>query len=241
MSRRRSLLALAFVASAFALAPLSTAHADGPAAPAPAPAAVPMKAESPQRTQQVVNAVQAFYDRTQSFGCEFTQEFWVKAHNQKKSSRGKVLFLKPGKMEWLYDEPKENKVVSDGATLKVYEHENKQMYEQAVDKSQYPAALSFLTGQGKLSESFDFELFDGSQMAFPGGLVLVGKPKQPNPAYQKVLFYVDTQSSQVRRVLILDGQGNRNRFDFVNPKINLPVDANRFRFTPPQGTTIVKP
>src|SRR5580700_3770953 len=80
--------------------------------------------------QVAIDKVQAFYD--------------------KKSSHGHVIFSKPGKMHWAYDDPAGNHVVSDGTTLKVYEASNNQMFEQAVDKSQYPAALSFLTGQGKL-------------------------------------------------------------------------------------------
>jgi outer membrane lipoprotein carrier protein len=125
--------------------------------------------------------------------------------------------------------------------LRVYEAANKQMYEQQVDRSQYPAALAFLTGQGKLSDAFSFELYDGEKMNFPGGKVLVGSPRQPTPAYQKVLFYVDANTAQVRRVLILDGQGNRNRFDFVNPRVNEAVTATQFKFTPPPGTSIVRP
>jgi outer membrane lipoprotein carrier protein len=78
-------------------------------------------------------------------------------------------------------------------------------------------------------------------MGFPGGYVLVGDPVQPTPAYTKVLFFVDAATWQVRRVLILDGQGNRNRFDFTSPVINQPVPPTQFVFTPPPGTTIVKP
>jgi outer membrane lipoprotein carrier protein len=189
----------------------------------------------------VITKVQAFYDRTHSFQSDFTQEFYVKAYNQKKTSKGKVTFQKPGKMDWLYDEPKDNRVVSDGATLRVYESQNRQMFEQNVDKSQYPAALSFLTGQGKLTDSFDFQLFGGQSMNFPGGLVLVGTPKTPTAAYQKVLFYVDAGTYQVRRVMILDGQGNRNRFDFANPRVNVAVAPNQFQFTPPPGTSVVRP
>ena len=84
-------------------------------------------------------------------------------------------------------------------------------------------------------------MFPGASMSFPGGDVLVGTPKQATPAYTKVLFYVDTASAQVRRVLIVDGQGNRNRFDFENPKVNVPVTEDRFRFNPPPGTQIIKP
>ncbi|WP_394837719.1 outer membrane lipoprotein carrier protein LolA [Pendulispora rubella] len=226
----------ATLVSVLALASLAVVPSASHAQPAAAAAATPP-------VDQAVTKVQAFYEKTTSFKAGFTQEFFVKAYNQRKNSRGKVTFAKPGKMEWVYDEPKDNKVVSDGATLRVYEASNKQMFETPVDKNQgnYAVALSFLTGQGKLTDHFTFEIAGGDKMAFPGGYVLVGTPKVPQPAYTKVFFYVDAASSQVRRVMVLDGQGNRNRFDFENPRINEPVTEGQFKFTPPAGTTVVKP
>ncbi len=238
----------ALLLSVFVLTQAGESRADGTAAgsaaaPAQAAAAPAVKLNAlPQAdADALVTRVQGFYDKTTSYHCDFTQEFWVKAYNQKKSSRGKVIFAKPGKMHWSYDDPKDNKVISDGMQLRVYEAANKQLYEQGIDKSQYPAALSFLTGNGKLSEHFNFELFEGEQMNFPGGFVLVGAPKQATAAYQKVIFYVDKQTAQVRRVMVLDAQGNRNRFDFQNPRVNEPVPPNHFTFTPPPGTSIVRP
>jgi len=234
-------LAFAGLLSASLLAVASDGHAQAPA-PAPAPAAPPSPAALPAaQAVATLGKVQAFYDKTTSFQSDFTQEFFVKLHNLKKQSKGKVTFAKPGKMHWEYSEPKDNRVVSDGAILKVYEAANKQMFEQNVDKSQYPAALSFLVGGGKLGDVFAFELYAGTAMGFPGGEVLVGTPKTPTPAYQKVLFYVDAQTSQVRRVLIVDGQGNRNRFDFENPRVNDAVPPERFKFVPPPGTQVVRP
>jgi len=228
----RRLASIAFAALLAATIPTMATDSSAQAAATALPAA---------QAQTVLGKVQAFYDKTTSFSSDFTQEFFVKSHNVKKQSKGKVTFAKPGKMDWVYSEPKDNRVVSDGAILKVYEAANKQMFEQNVDKSQYPAALSFLVGGGKLGDVFAFELYEGAAMNFPGGQVLVGTPKQPTPAYQKVLFYVDSQTSQVRRVLIVDGQGNRNRFDFENPKVNENVSQDRFKFTPPPGTQVVKP
>jgi outer membrane lipoprotein carrier protein len=190
---------------------------------------------------EVAAKVQAFYDKTTSFSSDFDQEFFVKAHNVKKQSKGHVTFAKPGKMSWEYSDPQGNRVVSDGSILKVYVAADKQMFEQNVDKSQYPAALAFLTGGGKLGEVFSFDLYDGKAMNFPGGLVLVGTPKQPTPAYTKVLFYVDASTSQVRRMLIVDGQSNRNRFDFSNPRVNDPIKEDAFRFAPPPGTQVIRP
>jgi outer membrane lipoprotein carrier protein len=115
------------------------------------------------------------------------------------------------------------------------------MFVQAVDKSQYPAALAFLMGQGQLTSSFTLRLLDPAAMKFEGGWVLEGTPTQDTPAYKKVLLYVDAATAQVRRVLILDAQGNRNRFDFDSPLVNTPVPPNEFNFSPPAGTQIVKP
>jgi outer membrane lipoprotein carrier protein len=228
------LLPAVLASVAFAVA--SAVYADPSVAePPPAPPAAGSTANP------VVAAVQSFYDRSQTFKSDFEQKFWVKAYSQEKTSRGHVTFAKPGKMDWVYLDPKDNRVVSDGNVIKVYEAANKQMYEQPVAKSQYPAALSFLTGTGKLADSFDFELVSGQDLKFPGGYVLVGTPKQPTPAYAKVLFYVDAATSQVRRVMIIDGQGNRNRFDFENPRINEPVGPSQFMFTPPPGTSVVRP
>ena len=244
---RRQRLALTLSAAlalplAPAFAPTATAQ-EPPGAPAAAPPAAP-PAPAPADASQVntvTSQVQAFYELSTSFDADFTQEYWIKQYGKKKSANGHVTFKKPGKMYWRFDVPVGNRVVSDGKKLKIYEEANKQMYEQDVSASQYPAALAFLTGQGKLVNTFDFQLFDGEKMSFPGGWVLVGTPKTPTPAYQKVFFYVDKQTSQVRRVLILDGQGNHNRFDFDKPTVNGKVDDSKFVFSPPPGTSIVHP
>jgi outer membrane lipoprotein carrier protein len=238
---KRLLLPVLTVLCLGAPTPSTAFAADPPPAASAAPASSCLPATP--TAAQAVSCIQQVYDQSTTFASDFSQKFWVKAYNQEKSSHGHVTFAKPGKMHWTYDDPQStgNRVVSDGATIKVYEASNKQMYEQPMDKSQYPAALSFLTGTGKLSDAFDFTLVKGDDMNFPGGLVLVGTPKTATPAYSKVLFFVDQGTSQVRRVMIIDGQGNRNRFDFEAPKVNLAVGPDMFKFTPPAGTSIIHP
>src|SRR5690349_8896655 len=191
--------------------------------------------------EEIGARVQSFYDSTKTFKATFEQTYTIKVQNVKKVSTGKVTFEKPGKMSWAYDAPNGNRVVSDGTTIRVYEKENEQMYETPVKGSQYPAALSFLVGQGQLTKDFTLRLLDAAQMKFEGGYVLEGTPKSATPAYQKILLYVDAQTNQVRRVLILDAQGNKNRFDFSAPVVNQPVPKGEFEFTPPSGTRVIKP
>jgi outer membrane lipoprotein carrier protein len=197
-------------------------------------------AKSEPSANEVAESVQKFYDKTKNFKAGFKQRYQVKAYNKRKDSAGSVIFEKPGRMSWRYTN-NGNRVVSDGKIIKIYEAENKQMYEQPMGKSQYPAALAFLVGGGNLKKSFKLRKLNAKDLQFEGGYVLEGVPKEATPAYQKILLYVDSGTYQVRRVLLLDAQGNRNRFDFVTPTVNEKVPAGEFDFKPPKGTQVIKP
>ena len=188
----------------------------------------------------IAERVQSFYDGAKTFQAQFSQHYTIFAYNKKKESQGHVAFVKPGKMSWRYT-TNGNRVVSDGKILKVYEAESKQLYEQDMGKSAYPAALSFLLGEGKLAASFTLKKLSAQTASFKGGYVLVAIPKDPTPAYQKMLLYVDGKTFQVRRVLLIDAQKNKNVFDFSDPRVNEKVPASEFTFSAPPGTQVVKP
>jgi len=187
----------------------------------------------------IARRVQGFYDRTKTFQATFKQTYFIKSTGTTKNSYGQVIFEKPGKMSWRYKN-NGNRVVADGRIIKVYEQDSRQMFESDMGKTPYPAALSFLLGNGRLEEEFVLKLLQAKQMRFEGGWVLEAKPKEASPAYQSMILYVDGPTAQVRRVLLLDAQGNRNRFDFVRPSVNVKVKDGEFRFTPPSGTQVVR-
>ena len=188
---------------------------------------------------EIAEKMQGFYNKTKTFKSGFRQKYTIKAYNKKKESEGSVFFAKPGKMSWRYTNG--NRVVSDGKKIKVFESDNKQMYEQSVDKSQYPAALAFLSGDGDLKKSFRLKKLDSSALHWESGWVIQGTPRDPTPAYQRVLFYVDVVTGQARRVMLLDAQGNKNRFDFLTPSVNTKPSVDEFKFEAPPGTQVVKP
>jgi outer membrane lipoprotein carrier protein len=222
-----------------------------PAAAAPAASAGAAKAgaqpaagaEAPLpdlSSDEIAARVQAFYDGAKTFQADFNQRYTIFAYNKKKESQGRVAFVKPGKMSWRYTN-NGNRVVSDGRLLKVYDADNKQSYEQEVGKSAYPAALSFLLGEGKLTASFAIKELSAETVGFKGGYVLLAIPKEATPAYQRMMLYVDGKTFQVRRVLLIDAQKNKNVFDFSDPVVNLPVPPSEFQFSAPAGTQVIKP
>jgi outer membrane lipoprotein carrier protein len=201
---------------------------------------ISLPADAAPNPARIVGRVQAFYDRARVFRARFTQEFWLKSTGQKKRSAGQVIFQKPGKMSWRYTS-NANRVVSDGQTVKVYQADSHELYVQKLDQSAYPAALAFLGGGGQLLKSFTFRAAAAAQVNYPGGTVLEGVPRQPTPAYARILLYVDARSSQIQRVMLIDAQGNRNRFDFVDPVVNQPAALAEFEFTAPPGTKVIAP
>ena len=185
----------------------------------------------------VTAQVQKAYVSINAYDADFEQQYDMKAFGQKKTSKGHVLFVKPGKMRWDYTEPKDNVVVSDGTTLYSYVAADKQARKMMVKDSQMPTALSFLTGKGDLTKDFNVTLMDSKQLKFDGGYVLKATPKVATNLYNFVLFYVDGTTYHVRRVLIVDAQDNRNRFDFSKPVVNGKIDDGKFKWSPPAGVT----
>ena len=201
--------------------------------------AAPKTATAEITAQAIAERVQGFYDNTKTFRASFKQTYVIRATGIEKKSFGDVLFAKPGKMSWRYKN-NGNRVIADGRIIRVYEEENKQMFESDMGKSAYPAALSFLVGEGKLQQSFALKKLDARQMKFEGGFVIEAKPKEATPAYKAMILYVDAATAQVRRVLLVDAQGNRNRFDFSSPAVNTKVEPTEFTFAPPSGTQIIR-
>jgi outer membrane lipoprotein carrier protein len=226
MLRRTFAIAVTGIAAAVALPTLALGEPKSARPPNP-------------HADQIAGQVDVFYKRAKTFRARFKQNYVVKAYAKTKDSAGEVIFKKPGKMSWRYHN-NGNRVVSDGRLLKVYEQDSKQMYEQPLAQSQYPAALAFLTGSGNLTQSFTWQEVDGAQATVPNGFVIAGAPHEATPAYQRIVLYVDAATYQVRRVLLIDAQGNKNRFDFIKPRVNTKAPPGEFDFTPPPGTQIIR-
>ena len=212
-----------------------------PAAPVTTP---PTSAPpAPGSADAVAAEVDAIYLAKKTFQANFKQQHTQKITGTVKKSSGVLYFERPNKISFRYDPPSKNRIVSDGSQLKVYIADDSQMFVQAVDKSEYPGALGFLMGKG-LGPSFSFSFHDKSK--FEGGPVLLGKPRQPTVHYEQAYFYVDKallakkDAGTIRRVMLVDAQGNRNQFDFENARFPEKIDPAEFTFTPPAGTNIVQ-
>ncbi len=207
---------------------------------------------SDREASEIVGFVQTFYDQTLTLEADFEQTRYTRLYDRYDRAKGEVVFKKPGKMRWDYDKPNGQVFVTQGDKLLIYQppqegEKNGQLIERPISDDQLPAAFSFLTGTGTLDKDFDVRLLEHDNDNFKDGYVLQLIPRKPNANYEQLVFYVRTlekngkQAGIVQRVLIIDAEGNRNRFDFSKIRFNRDVSDKRFSFRAPKGTERVNP
>jgi outer membrane lipoprotein carrier protein len=201
----------------------------------------PTTAPDADASRIALSTVQAFYDQTRDVTADFFQTYVNKLYDRTDRSHGHVVFKKPGKMRWDYAKPNGKVIVASSGKLLVFEPGEEagskgQVLEQNFSQADLPQALAFLLGTGKLSEDFDARLLDAAKEGFASGQVLELHAKKPNPHFDRLLFYVETTAALrglVRRLVILDASGNRNRFDFTAFKFNTGAPESTFEWRPP--------
>jgi outer membrane lipoprotein carrier protein len=216
------------------LAPLLITMAQA-TAPAPAAAAPTARLD----VKAVVAEVQKRYDGAADFRARFTQTLTSAALSRKTNSSGEVTFKKPGRMRWDYEKPDRTSYITDGGVLWLYEPDDKQAFKQKLETSQLPAALSFLTGKGKLANEFDISFAAKSPHGSPGDYLLSLSPKAPQATVKSILFVVDPRTFDVRESVITDAQGNTNDLVFADIRVNTKVPDALFKFTPPAGVRVI--
>jgi outer membrane lipoprotein carrier protein len=245
--------------SPLAAALVATVLAAPPSTAAPAARSVGVKPASTAARaplKDVVERIQKRYDGAKDFRARFTQTLTNATFGRKASSSGEVLLKKPGRMRWNYAQPEAKMYLADGNTLWLYEPEDKQAFKQDLKSSQLPAALAFLTGQGKLAAEFDIALFTPPSGTPPSGkppsgavpaplygtprdYVLALAPKTPQAQVKTLLFVVDPDTFDVRETVIFDQQGNVNDLMFSEIRFNTSILDSTFRWAPPAGVRLV--
>jgi outer membrane lipoprotein carrier protein len=208
--------------------------------PAPPPGAAAPAGEARLPIKDVVERVQKRYDGAKDFRARFNQTLTNATFGRKSSSSGEVLLKKPGRMRWNYQQPDPKMYLSDGTTLWLYEPEDKQAFKQDLKSSQLPAALAFLTGQGKLAAEFDIAFAPPkTPYGTPRDYVLTLAPKTPQAQVKTILFVVDPRTFDVRESVITDQQSNVNDLLFSEIRVNGSIPDATFQWAPPAGVRLI--
>jgi outer membrane lipoprotein carrier protein len=188
-------------------------------------------------SQTVLTEIQNRYEKTQDLEASFVQEYIGKVMRQPQQSEGKVYFKKRGMMRWDYKVP-DQKLISDGRTLWLYQPEEKQVFV-------YPAEemikeFGFLAGVGDLRR--DFKLLNPQELApqKEGTYVVELMPRENHPAVSKLSFRVDPKTYYIVQVDVIDGLGNVTRTRLMEIRTNQGLPDSFFQFKIPPGVEVIK-
>ncbi len=216
---------------------LASASAPLVATPAAAPAAT--AAASAATANDVVDSVQKFYSNIKQVTAQFRQTVKNSTFGTEKTSDGKVWLEKPGKMRWDYYEAKKGgatqtkkSFISNGTTLYVVEHDNKQVVKKDLKQDLLPVAVTFLYGTGDLKKEFNAAIDTSGTYGGKGDLVLKLTPKQPSAQYKNLYLVVNKSDYHVSQSIIVDSSNNVNHFQFFAPDFEAPVKDSWFEFDP---------
>ena len=208
--------------------PFAAAPAAGAAAAAQAPATV--------SANDAVQSVQKFYANIHQVKAKFRQTVKNAVFGTGDTSDGTVWLMKPGKMRWDYLEKKAGGVqvmksfISNGKTLYVVEHNNKQVMKKDLKQDLMPVAVTFLYGTGDLQKEFNAELDNSGTYGTKGDVVLKLSPKTPSAQYKNLILVANPTDFHVKESIIIDSSDNVNHFRFFTPDFEKPIKPEWFEF-----------
>jgi outer membrane lipoprotein carrier protein len=157
------------------------------------------------------------------------------------AARGTVVFAKPGRMRWSYEEPEPSVVVTDGATLWIYDPRAAEVQKMAVEGAFLSgAAIQFLLGQGDLLAEFDVESGDCvASSAAARGVLLELRPRRA-ATYERLAILAEPTSGDVRETTVHDLFGNVTRVRMEDVRTNQGTTPEQFVFQVPEGVRVLE-
>ena len=189
--------------------------------------------------QEIARRLQDAYDRTTGFSARFEQLTTVPMSNRTRKGSGTVVFQKPSRMRWDYQQPEVQVLVSDGSKVSLYVAASRQLMVRTMDDYlQSDVTYAFFSGRGRILD--DFTVMSAAVQAVPGLYAIKLQPKKTNPQVDTLHVWVDQKQYMIARLEILDQFGSVTTLHFSNIELNPQLPAATFLFTPPPGTEILE-
>jgi len=205
----------------------------------PLPAGADQSSE-PSCRDAVVAALQQRYESAKDLKADIVQTTRSVAlgtdASEQMTSKGTVVFAKPGKMRWSYVEPEPSLVVSDGETLWIYDMVFREAQKlPATEGYLSGAAIQFLLGEGQLERDFEISALRCEKNVAELRL----QPRKPS-SYEKLEVLVNPETGDLLKTTVFFVLGNVTEVAFSNIELNVDPAASVFRFDPPADVRVIE-
>ncbi len=194
-----------------------------------------------QTVDQTIDRAVAAWSAAKTVRASFEQTLTNPLTGSDVTARGEFQQQGRNRVDIRFSEPSGDRIVADGRVLWLYLPSTSP--GQVVRTSLAQGANSVdLTGQFLTSPRSKYTITAAGTMSVGGrpahGLLLVPKREGSQP-FTRATVWVDDRDGLVRQFEVTDQNGVTRRVRLTSLRINAPIDASTFRFTPPQGARIV--
>lgn len=163
------------------------------------------------------------------------QQLTLDARGQRmQEAQGSLQLAKPGRFNWVTEQPYPQVLMSNGTTLWVYDPDLEQVTIQTLDKRSTQSPAIILAGEAKdLTQHFTItSTHSASQVVF--NLV----PLQEDSLFEALsLHFTDSRISALQ---LTDSLGQKTRVDLTITQFNQPLDKQHFEFTVPAHVDVIQ-
>ncbi len=201
----------------------------------------PVVAGGAEGPEEVMNKVQAQYDKTGAFQARFQQESRLKAMQQTDSAAGWMYFQKPSRMRWQYEIPAAQKkeVVTDGRLVWMYLPQDSVVMVYKLEQVlRSDLVMRFFSGIGQFQR--DFTLSWNRPPKEGDNLVIDLFPKKEQAELKRLTLTINPKTYLVDKLEFSNALGEETRFSFSQMKLDVKLVADFFHFTPPPGVQVVR-
>lgn len=195
-----------------------------------------------QSVDQTIDRAVAAWQAAKTVRASFEQTLTNPLTGSKVTARGEFQQQGRNRIGIRFTDPAGDRIVADGRVLWIYIPSTTP--GQVIRSSLAQGANSVdLTGQFLTSPKTKYNI-SGAGTATVGdrpahGLLLVPK-REGSQAFTRATVWVDDRDGLVRQFEVTDQNGLTRRVRLTSIKVNVPVDAAAFRFTPPKGARVVQ-
>jgi outer membrane lipoprotein carrier protein len=187
----------------------------------------------------LARAVDDRYNHLRSLQAEFTEIY--RGPGVELTESGTLWLKKPGKMRWEYRSPREKLFLSDGKNAWFYLPADRQAWQTPMRKlDDLRSPLALLLGKTKLEKELQaLSLAPDASPSIPGNIVLRGVPNGLAGRVNQVMLEI-TPADQIARILLEEQDGSVTEYVFKDPKENVEITEDRFRFVRPPGVELIE-
>jgi outer membrane lipoprotein carrier protein len=188
----------------------------------------------PSVRAEAIAQLHDFLTHASSARGQFTQKDAAGKGGSPRLARGDFEFLRPGRFRWTYRSPYEQLIVSDGATLFLYDKDLNQVTRRKLSGALPASPASILFGSDALER--DFEL---SAEGASGGLEwLRARPRQADSPFTDIR--IGLRNGLPAAMELKDSFGQSTQLSFDKVERNPPLAAAAFAFVPPKGVDVLE-